>query len=356
MYHVICMGVNQGPTGNALRYAEKDAEDVATLFRGVLSPPTAQVKTLIGSEATAQALEFELLLKSLVKPPKYLVLYFSGHGGPDGILTSSGLLPYETLVESIRGTSIPFVTVILDVCFAASYLGFLKEARLGGLAKPRDLRLQWLFALASATPGSRLIFSTGATALSREASEFKNGVFTHFFLSALRRCRGDIRFDSGAWISDQRAFVATKRAVERYSNGEQIPVERGLTGDFPLVLSQAEEPLGTANFCRAVLESGTLNVNFAVEERSGLHTTIRWRLLNPDGDEIAADVHQVLSTDTSDSYRGSFEFPHAEARADETTRLHRVLFDEARLEWILTLEDDHGHVLDEKVVPIRFRK
>lgn len=214
MYKVICVGVNQGTAGSVLAYAEKDAQDVATLFSGGLGPPIAEVKTIVGANATAQALEIELMMISFANvKPRYLVLYFSGHGGSAGIMTSTGILPYETLVRLIRDTGVPFVTVILDVCFAASYLGFLKEAQVGGFGAAPDLRLQWLLALASATPGSRLVFSTGPNSLSRESPKLQNGVFTSFFLQSLRRCRGDIKIGDYSWISDQRAFAATKRAL-----------------------------------------------------------------------------------------------------------------------------------------------
>ncbi|HSC86231.1 MAG TPA: hypothetical protein VLC09_03135, partial [Polyangiaceae bacterium] len=250
---------------------------------------------------------------------------------------------------------VPFTTVILDVCFAASYLGFLREARLGGLGSPPNLQLEWLRALATATPGTRLIFSTGADRLSGESPQHRNGYFTSAFLTALTRSRGDIQTEEGTWVSDQRAFAVTRRVLRDLTNGKQVPVERGLTGDFPLALSQADEPVGGANFIRTSVEAGTLNVRFEVDERKNVETRLRWSLTNDAGTEIAASVRSVIPDDWGGVYRGHFEFPHGRVQDDQATAIQCMTYGRARLEWVLTIEDVHGHVLDEKVVPLLYR-
>lgn len=359
MYRVIACGVNQGPSAKPLQFAEKDAADFAAFFRGALGPPVSdeQVVLLQGSAASARSIELAIIGAGLLSDATtYLVFYFSGHGGRDGVLTSTGILPYESIIQALRLASIPFTTVILDVCFAASYLGFLKEARVGGLGMPPDLQLQWLHALASATPGTRLIFSTGADRTSGESTQLANGVFTNAFLTALKRCRGDLVLGEGvSWVSDQRAFAAARHLLVTRTAGKQVPVERGLTGDFPLALSQAEEPVGTAHFLRTSIEAGSLTVRFQIEERKHVETRVRWKLLNAFGEEIASSADALHPTEEAEAYGGRIECPHARVRSDDASRLHRMTYGEAPLEWVLSIEDELGRVLDEKVVPARYR-
>jgi hypothetical protein len=38
-YQVLCIGVNEGPGGATLKFAEKDAVDICKVFTGALGPP-----------------------------------------------------------------------------------------------------------------------------------------------------------------------------------------------------------------------------------------------------------------------------------------------------------------------------
>ncbi|HEU4406776.1 MAG TPA: caspase family protein [Polyangiaceae bacterium] len=352
MYQVIACGVNQGPSGHSLRFAEKDARDVATFFRSSLGPPASeeQVVLLEGSAATRRRIELHILSAGLIQSAEYLVFYFSGHGNTDGVLAADGVLLYDDIIQALQSAKVRFTTVVLDVCSAASYLGFLKEASVGGFGAPSSLELQWLQALAAATPGNRLIFSTGATKVSRESSKHSNGLFTSAFLTALKRCRGDIDMEGASWISDQRAFFATKALLGQMTGGRQIPVERGLTGDFPLAISQANEPVGEAVFLRTSIESGTLNVHFEIEGRKHMDTRVRWRLLNALGDEIAHGLDAVQPVEESVVFKGRIKCPHSTVTGDPVSRLLRARHGAAPIEWILVIEDEHERAFDEKVV------
>ena len=101
MYDILAVGVNRGPGGAPLSYAEKDAEDIGRFFDGDLGPPNARVSVFAGTSASVVALELELLTIA-TRRPRYFTLYFSGHGNEEGVLASDGLLRYETLIQHVR--------------------------------------------------------------------------------------------------------------------------------------------------------------------------------------------------------------------------------------------------------------
>lgn len=345
MYDILAVGVNRGPGGAPLNYAEKDAEDIGRFFDGDLGPPEARVSVFAGNSASVVALELELLTIA-TRRPRYFTLYFSGHGNEEGVLATDGLLRYETLIQHVRMINAPHTMIVLDVCKAASYLDFLKEGRVAGL---EGFTLSWLATLATATRGTRLVFSTGRSRNAGETHELQNGVFTHALLRALRRSRGDL--DAGRFISDQRAFLATKLVLRKELSSKQTPVERGLTGDFPLALSQADEPIGHAHFSKAAISSKTVDVEFWLMERRHIETWVSWQLLNADGEQIAGGRDPVATDEGLSAFYGAIRCPHDAVASDLRSRLNCALHGWTRVEWVLSLEDEHRHILDVKVVP-----
>jgi hypothetical protein len=248
IYRIVSCGVNEGPGAEKLSFAEKDAEDVKRFFSSALGPvDESDVSVLLGSRAKVLDVRLALIGMAL-DTPTFAVFYFSGHGNEQGLLCADGLFPYADLVSDLRCIKASKSIVILDVCRAASYLDFLKEAR----ERPSGrLALGWFEALAHATPGSRLIFSAARDRNSGEGGLVRNGHFTWALLEALRTSPADISRSGHFWVSDQRAFSTARRLMIKKFGTKQEPVERGLTGDLPLALSQAEVPVGEASIVQA---------------------------------------------------------------------------------------------------------
>lgn len=352
MYRVLACGVNTGPASKALEYAAKDAEDVARFFRGSLGPPVhpEHVALLTNGAATREAI-MSAMLHALLDSPDFLTFYFSGHGARTGILAADGILPYERIISLLRTVRGPSTTIILDVCYAASFLDFIKEARIAGVGLPTDITLAWLDALARATPGTRLMFSTAADRLSGEHRDLQNGIFTHALVRALTRCKGDIDVAGASWVSDARAFAAARQIVRQVAP-TQVPLSKNLTGDFPMSLSQAAEPVGAAYFVRTKVESHSLGVSFEVAERVHVRTKFTWRVMNAIGNEVASGGQTLEPSDSESNYEGRIPLPAANLRSDEITGLLLLAQNRARLEWHLALHDEHGHELDSHVVPV----
>ncbi len=349
MYHVISCGVNTPPNETPLRFAEKDASDIATVFSSAIGPVSG-VTPLLGIDADNNGI-FSAFLAAAESPPEYLVFYFSGHGNDEGIALADGDLTYETLAAYIRYVEAPYTFVILDVCSAASAAPFLKEAVVGGLG---TLKESWLAALASATPGTRLIFSTGANKSALEPVNLGNGLFTHFFLKALRESSGDLSWNNESWISDRRACV-TARWHMKVSGHAQIPLFFNLSGDFPLTISQDDNPVGFAHFSGTAISRHSLDVSFRIASREGLKTTLRWELANGRGDVVASGRYTKTPMIDAAKYSGSIPCPHEKLRTDSFTRASNMISGLAPVTWTLQLFDEADNLLDSSEVRATYK-
>jgi len=352
VYHVISCGVNAPPSADILAYAEKDAEDIASVFQSAIGPVSSEgVTVLLGRDASEEGI-LTAFLEVAIRQPDYLVFYFSGHGNDDGIAAANGLIGYDTLASFIRMVDSPYTFVVLDVCSAASAAPFLKEARVGGVGA---LKESWLAALANATPGTRLIFSTGAGRKAGESKALANSVFTHYFVKALREASGDLSVDDVSWISDRRASFSARRRM-MLAGIEQVPLFYNLTGDFPLAISQSEEPVGIAHFIRTTVSRNSLDVAFRVQLREGLKTKLVWELSNGRGDVIASGSYKTdEAAATTASFSGSIPCPHDKLKSDIYTRVSAMTSGAAPVAWSLSLYDEANNLLDSGEVRATYR-
>lgn len=328
---------------------------MAEFFSGALGPvDESDVVTLLGPTATILGVRSALMGIAL-DAPTYAVFYFSGHGNEVGLLCADGLLPYAQLVADLRAVNAPKSVVILDVCHAASYLDFLKEAH---ITRPAgQLALSWLDVLAHATPGSRLIFSAARDRNAGEGGKVTNGHFTWALLQALHGAPGDIARGTGRWVSDQRAFSIARQLVIEHFGILQQPIERGLTGDFPLAISQAETPIGGAAFVKVdvAVHGISVEVGLLVDGRKYVSTTMGCELVNGDGRQLSMHTDAVRPDSDSGFYSGTIRFALDQILQDPLCSLEWTMLRRVRVEWRLRLLDQHGRELDIKVVPVTYR-
>jgi uncharacterized caspase-like protein len=130
--HVLAVGVNgqQDRRLGQLRYADKDARDLAALFRGQEGKlfGRVQVRTLTNADATRAHIRTELHdVERSAQPGDLVVVFLSGHGGRgffgtwsfeayDAALTASDLRAPLSVVAARR---VP-VLVFLDTCHAGA--------------------------------------------------------------------------------------------------------------------------------------------------------------------------------------------------------------------------------------------
>lgn len=346
-FKLVSVGVNTAPGATPLEYAEQDAANVHALLTSDLGPvPVEDAILLVGRAATTEALNFRLATISLTRPD-ILLLYFSGHGGESGIGLSDGLFAYRILAEWVQMIGARRSMQILDVCRAASYLDFIKEARVGVAGVPD---LGWLEVLANASPGNRLIFSTGADRNAGEGGEIAGGHFTTALLLALRQGGGDLVGAEQRFVSDRRAFAQTRQIMRQGFKLAQLPVERGLRGDFPLVKSQAEAPVGDAVFLNTKVSHSGLDLSFWVEGRRQVTTYIQYTVKNTLGRVLQQDTLVFAPTDSVEPYQGGLPLEQNVLLDDPLCYFQWHQNRRIDFFWTLTLKDEHGHILDEQVV------
>jgi hypothetical protein len=352
-YRLISVGVNEALGLKPLRYAERDATSIARVFASGVGPLTdADVTLLRGYRATSHRLNLALGALAYNRPD-HLVVYISSHGNELGVALVDGPYSFAALAEWLRRIGSPHTMVILDTCHAAAYARYA-GIEVGGLAGILDL--PWIVALAHATPGSRLMFSTGAKRTASEGGRVRHGHFTWALLRALANAPGDLRAGGECWISDAAAFAQARARMIQVFGPRQVPQAIGLTGDFPLAMSQAHAAVGDASIdeARLVSTSGQLAVEFCVTGRRHLPTHLRWSLRNAAGAEIAADTVDVATADDRGCYRGRISLPLDAAQRDRITRLLIRGRGRAPLAVTLSVEDHRARPLARTAVPLAY--
>lgn len=353
-YRLLACGVNAGPGAPSLRFAEKDAADVFRHFTSGFGPlRDGDGSLLLGRNATFAAFDGELA-RLETSTPDFLIVYVSTHGNDRGVLLTDRIYLHERLAQRLRRIGTPSSVVILDTCSAGSFAD--ATTKVGGLLEG-ILDAAWRKALANATPGNRLIVSTGRGRRAGEGGMVQNGHFTYAFLKALRTTRGDIRHGDTSWISDMKAFSHAKQIMRDRLKTSQLPLAEGLTGDFPFVLSQSEHPIGKATIERAELRraSSTLDVDFVVRGRKYLPTKLRWRMRNFVGDDVFEKVVRVATRDNTAAYTYSLPVPSRALLGDRWNRYMLDLVRSVDVEVVFTLEDQYERAMTERVVSLVYR-
>lgn len=152
------------------------------------------IELLLDERATKSALEktLEAWLKNKVKEDSRVFFYYSGHGAPDPASGEAYLVPYDGDPNYLATTGYPLkrlyadlaavpakeVLVTLDACFSGS----------GGrsvLAKgARPLVL--VKSAAVTAPNMAVLAATQGTQISSSSAEKGHGIFTYYFLKALK--------------------------------------------------------------------------------------------------------------------------------------------------------------------------
>jgi hypothetical protein len=152
------------------------------------------IELLTDEKATKSSIEksLEAWLKNKAKPESRIFVYYSGHGAPDPTTGEAYLVPYDgdpnylevtgyslkRLYEKLGKLQVKEITVVLDSCFsgAGGRSVLAKGAR--PLVMTADIKTIPLnLAILSATQGAQI---------STSSAEKGHGVFTYYFLKALK--------------------------------------------------------------------------------------------------------------------------------------------------------------------------
>lgn len=273
--YVLAVGVSEYQRPEfCLKYAGKDARDLAAAIE-TLQTHFASVKSQVLSDRKASKAAIlasrNFLAQSSIDDQ--VILFFAGHG----ILSGSNyyFLPTDFDPAAVEATGLRYDEieglldaiparcrlVLLDTCHAgetdtivptsqevqstvkATQVSTFRQVELF-TDRPKRLRpapgatdrvLAELFADLRRSSGAFIIAASGASEYAIETARFKNGVFTHCVLKALRQSHADRNKDNLIRVSELHSYVSEQ--VEALTGGLQRPISRreNLTNDFTVI-------------------------------------------------------------------------------------------------------------------------
>jgi hypothetical protein len=335
----LCVGTN-GLGALRLRYAEKDAVDVANFHRGQSGIYAPESVTCLIAPTVHEARE--ALRQYVGAGLDVFTLFNSGHGNRLGVRLADGMLGYHELSAWIAMIGAKHSLVELDVCSAASYIE--KRGALGDVVVGAMPDRTVLEALARATPGNRVYCSTGADRSASEGAGVENGHYTAARLEAASVIDG-----SHGLVMNDSCFRALKRiCVQRW---DQVPQALGNeANDLPVARDQRRLDGGAAAISSDVTACG-LVASAVVTGRYGVPTRWRAELSNRNRRVLATiDLPFVPDEDVYVS-TATFVAPVDALVLDPTSRTHLMMRRAAPVLWRISVEDLRGRAFERFQVP-----
>ena len=218
------VGSNQGNTGEKdLSYANEDALKMQVVFQryGGLSQ---QLSTLV-RDADREAIRKQIrALDERIEAGRKrattveCIVYFSGHGGMDGLHLEGDIYPYRQLYNDMRRLRCDLLVVILDACHSGEFLNVK-----GITPIDEEFRVR----IYDTRKGEVFITSSADTEYAQEKDELKGSVFTHFFANGLLGA-ADVNRDGRVTLSEAYNHASAMSVRETFGSarGFQVPSYR----------------------------------------------------------------------------------------------------------------------------------
>lgn len=261
--YVISIGVSSFKDGRFnLRYAAKDASDVAQHFRDAKGFVEKQIHLLTDAKVTADQLAqvHSLLMRSA--PDDLAVVFLAGHGlldagqdfhfatyDTDFAHPEAAGLPFGAIEAMLDGIPARSKLLLVDACFSGEAddeapppatglpAGTVRSAvpiapRLSPQRAPVRALSSELFADLRRGSGAVVIAAASSAQYALESATWNNGVFTSAVLSALKSADADRNSNQTVEVSELRSYVIDQ--VAKLTLGQQTPVVRreNLAVDF----------------------------------------------------------------------------------------------------------------------------
>lgn len=240
-----------------LKYAAKDAKDIANLFSSSSVYHTLFTKTLTNEQVTKENIK---ALKSFLAKADindHVIVFIAGHGvlsaDLDYYLATYDIdfnqpegrgLMYEELESLLDGIRPLSKTLIIDACHSGEIdkeemelavaentekgnvqfraVNRMVKSKLGG-QNTMELTKSLFTDLRKGT-GATVISSAGGMEFAMESGEWQNGLFTYVLLNGIKSGEADLNGDQEIWLSELQQYVGAE--VARMSNGLQQPTSR----------------------------------------------------------------------------------------------------------------------------------
>ncbi len=257
-----------------LRHAEREAEEVARIFRTLGGVERARSEVLVGQ--TADVLRDKLaLVEGRVQEgvdrgdDVMLVVYYSGHASDEALHMNGTELPLDDLQSWLARLPARIKVAFVDACES----GTLARAKGGTVAAPLHIDVND----ALTVTGTAIITSTGPTELAREADSLGGSLFSRALITGLRGAADDDE-DGRITLSESYRYAFAETVRGSAATGESIQRPEHLfelRGTGEVVLTRLVEHAATLVFAEeqegtySVIGLGTGETVARVEKRPG---------------------------------------------------------------------------------------
>jgi hypothetical protein len=328
----LCIGTNGGPRARTLRWAHKDAVDVAHVLSGELGTVPAVTYILEPTLAEVRA----ALTSLRGRRPDVVVCWLSGHGSPRGPVFADGAMRFEELGRLVAEIGARHSLLGLDICFAGGYLikkGALGDVIVGGFGP------EYVDALAAATPSARVLCSVGADRLAGEGVGVDNGHMTGAFLESISIARG-----SRAGLLMDSTLVSEIKRVSRM-RWRQEPRVSGITSDFPIIYDQ-RDLVGGAAIVGTDTSDTAYTVSAYVTGRRGVPTRFAATLVNQQGRQLTRFERRFVPHEDEELATASFSVPVHAIERDPVRLAYHFRSGVVPATWHVVVEDFRSRAFD----------
>lgn len=206
--YIVSVGIADYPgTQNDLRVSANDAKTIAGIFN---KNGKAEVDCFVNSDVTIQKV-CSAMRQTFAKATSSdaIILYFSGHGIPGGLVCYDGFLDYSSILKIMKQSKAQQKMIFVDACFAGKMRNTNKR-------NPNYSKENVLFFLSSR--------STEKSLETPRQTGFKNSLFTVFLERGLR---GGADTNKDRVITAKEIYNFVHKGVVEASGNRQHPVMWG---------------------------------------------------------------------------------------------------------------------------------
>lgn len=178
---VIAFGNNVGLSDEVpLRYAERDALEVAAVLQRHGQVPASNAITLLGADLVAVKATFALTSERIrtSSPEGLVVVFYSGHADARGLHLGASILPFGELEALVSAIPARLRILIVDACRSGGV------TRVKGIKRGEDFTIQSEDMLTAR--GLAVITSSAAGEDSYESDRLRASFFSHHLVTGLR--------------------------------------------------------------------------------------------------------------------------------------------------------------------------
>ena len=215
--YIVSVGIADYPgRQNDLRVSANDAKTIADIFK---KNGKAEVESFVNSDVTIQKVCATMRLTfAKATPSDAIILYFSGHGVPGGLVCYDGFLYYSSVLSIMRQSKAQQKMIFVDACFAGKMRNTNKR-------NTNYSKENVMFFLSSR--------STEKSLETPRQTGFKNSLFTVFLERGLR---GGADTNKDRVITAKEIYNFVHQGVVEASGNRQHPVMWGKFNETMLVI------------------------------------------------------------------------------------------------------------------------